>query len=223
MPRMLPEGAPASLLAVTPFGERSATNAQAALDELETEKGVPEASVDPAGAPFYKRSSGLWYTTPHATSATLAAVLDRLYVVSFHTDEAVTLDRIAGVVTGAIASGVLRLGAYLMAGGRPTALIADYGTVEASLGSPTLKEIIISQAISRGTIGLGCVAQVAAPTVRSVTSRYDSTLGSATAADISSVTVYGAFYQDGVSGALPDPFVIGGLATIIPKIMVRVQ
>jgi hypothetical protein len=147
-------------------------------------------------------------------------VANRLYYSPFYVRANQTFDRIQIYVKTAAGTNA-RLGIYNMAGGVPTTLVLDCGTV--STASTGAKEIIISQNLTVGQYAL-CAVFDSTPTVVTLSieeaSFADEQLG--TKGDITDGFGYGG-YKTHTFGALPSPF--GGVTaedeSTIPLIGMR--
>lgn len=116
-----------------------------------------------------------------------------------------TLDRTGVLLTTAAGSSAVRIGLYEDDDGLPGTLVADFGTVATTSGTG-VREITISQAVTRTRYWACVVAQGGSPTVRSgggVVLPYS--LGDATAATFDTASFFYVYTQSGVSGALPTP------------------
>lgn len=227
MPKHLITGTTADQIAFTPFGDLSAMSAGAALRELDTEKAPPGDPLAPTAPPFYKRVPGFYYTVPGIGKGALSTpTLDRLYLLkAWPTDELVTVDRIFAQVTSLVPGAVLRLGIYSLAGGRPSTLILDAGTIDGAAGGTSAKEIAIGQVLDRGAYSLACAVQGGVPGVRSVAAGAGGTgglFGSSTLATVVSTNSYVAWYVDGVSGSLPASVTPTNLTDPAPLVGLRV-
>ena len=114
--------------------------------------------------------------------------------------ENMTIDRIGIEVTTAAASSTIRLGLYEDNAGVPGDLIADFGTV--STATTGVKELTVSQAVSKGRVFAAWVPSNSALNVRRISNGWNLLQYTATkedALDPSSVH----WQQSGVTGALP--------------------
>jgi hypothetical protein len=153
--------------------------------------------------------SGRYYS-PGSSRATNTPTLDQLNAIPIIIPRAVTLDRIAVEITTLGAAGaVVRLGCYTDNDGIPDALIADFGTVDAT--TTGVKEITISQTVNPGILWLARASQGATSAQRSFSETpfpepADSAVPSGTSANT-------AYNDNGIAGALPANFTIDGMKT----------
>lgn len=203
------------------------TNALAGKQAL-SEKGQPGGYADyddTQGALSDKAAKGQSLYLPawvagryYGVGATLRASAIPAEASAVYTPLAVpadsSIDRIAvDVITAGGAGAVMRLGLYNDNGtGRPGTLLLDAGTVDVS--TTGTKEIIVAQALSAGLIWMVAVVQGAAatrPTMRSHAQGFVASIHGNNAIDILEVAY--AYFQGGVSGALPDPAAITGVSS----------
>lgn len=122
------------------------------------------------------RVSGLYYggfPTWGAGMGNSVVTLNKLYATEYMVGDTCTFDQIAVACLG-VASSTTRLGAYEDAGGRPGALIGDYGTVDcATLGFKTI-DISLTK---KGKIWLVAVGQGTAPQLRCINSFGNPNIG----------------------------------------------
>lgn len=147
--------------------------------------------------------SGVYYG-PTATAVTSANALplNRLYCMPLHLAQDTTLDRIGVEVDVAAGSSTIRLGVYDDDGnGYPGARLLDAGTVDST--STGLKQITISLAVPAGLVWVGAVAQGGTPSIHRLSGR---ALPVGLHSFVGGATVYNAWLQDSVSGALPASF-----------------
>lgn len=130
--------------------------------------------------------------------------------LAFCVSRAATIDRVAtDVAVAAGAGGLLR--AYLSTAasatdGRPSALVADFGTIAADDGTGLHQWTALSQAVSSGQLYvLTVAAQVAGCTLRT-TETTDPRVTLAAAASITGTVAAGAYTRTGVTGAAPNPW-----------------
>jgi hypothetical protein len=133
---------------------------------------------------------------------TRTMVQDRMYLIPIIVPEKLTVTRIGINVSTAQPSSTIRLGIYEYGSdGHPEALVVDAGTVDSS--STGEKEITISQSLY-GNYLLAAVCDTASVTVRAQNVSYvqgDDIFGFS----VASARVYNAWYENSVTGALPDP------------------
>jgi hypothetical protein len=140
------------------------------------------------------------YAYGHMSNTTLAMVLNRLYFNPILLPQATDVDQITVTIeTAGTAGSVVRLGIYLPGtDGAPDALLVDAGTIDGT--STTTQSITIDETVS-GLVYLSAVAQVAAPTIRAISSanipEYSAVRATLTLASRD------VFTQNSVSGALP--------------------
>lgn len=149
-----------------------------------------------------------WGYGYNATSATIAAVADRLYGTGFVVGEEDTFTRI-GIEVTTLSAGNARLGIYRLEPDMTTAaLILDAGTVDT--GTTGLKEVTISQLLAPGFYVLAVVFS-ATPTVRIMSSSSRFTYQWHGSDDVDGTLQPTQFYRSFTYGALPNPF--GGTIT----------
>lgn len=161
------------------------------------------------------------YAVPPTGQTNTAVALNSLRAYPVQIRRRTTLDRIGISVTTGQASGVVRLGAFRDDGsGRPGALIADFGTVDASAtATPT---ITINQTLEPGRVWLAGVSQGSAspPTVQV----NNGALPGITAASISEAAAnLNGYEMTGVTGALPSAFTVGAAIAASHRVLVRVS
>lgn len=165
------------------------------------------------------QASGRYYGPSVDISAgTLAAVINRLWVVPFEVGATTRYDRIATEVTTVGTTGNLgRLGIYGTVNGLPSNLILDADTFDATvLGAA---EKVIDVTLNPGLYWLGFVSQVGvAANIRALGSAASRYVGH-TANPLSNS--YKSYRVDAVSGALPNPFGTPVADTTAPKIFMR--
>jgi hypothetical protein len=138
--------------------------------------------------------------TPHGGRTTAAFAQNLVQYHPFWVPSAVTFDRIGVEVTTGLASTTVRLGIYNAAGGIPTSLVADYGTV--SSVSNAHVDITISQALAAGLYFHAVCMQGAFGTMNLRVSNTFAGLAQNATTFLASFgnTIY---KQTGVTGALP--------------------
>jgi hypothetical protein len=107
--------------------------------------------------------SGQFYR-PQGSQGAVSATLNTVYYAQIFIPVTTTFDRIA-IKTGSTFSGTasIRLGIYANTNGKPSTVVADYGTVSATTAS-TVSPITISQSLTAGFYWLAAVMQSAAST-----------------------------------------------------------
>ena len=126
---------------------------------------------------------------------------DTMYLVPIFISESFTIDRIAVEVTTSAASATVRLGLYSSVDSVPSALIADFGTVDAS--TTGVKELTISQALTKGLIwGAYVCSNSSSVRLRQISDGHQMLTFPSTAAQAFDTIGY---TQTGVTGALPNP------------------
>lgn len=182
-----------------------------------------EAGVDTSAPPV----TGRWYRRSLANGLTTGTrgldILDSVRILL----GAGTLDRIAAKHEASpTASEVLRLGIYIDDEGRPGSLLLDAGTIDLSTATG-IKSITISQSIVAGYYWLASVRQGPTNTATMTTAAGDlqkagvESWDEVAAADLGCIPVMA---QTSVSGALPNPFVVGftlGHEGTMPIVAVR--
>lgn len=137
-------------------------------------------------------------TSLAASTGGATAAIARFVPIAIAED--MTIDRIGIEVTTAAATATIRLGLYEDNAGAPGDLIADFGTVSAT--TTGVKEITISQAVSKGRVFAAWVPTTNSLNVRRISNGWNLLQYTATkedALDPSGVH----WHQSGVSGALP--------------------
>jgi len=126
---------------------------------------------------------------------------DTMYLVPIFISDSFTIDRIAVEVTTAAATATVRLGLYSSVDNVPSALIADFGTVDAS--TTGVKEKTISQAVTKGLVWAAYVcSNSSAVRLRQIGDGYQMLTFPSSAAQAFDQIGY---TQTGVTGALPNP------------------
>lgn len=148
--------------------------------------------------------SGFWHGLPvWGSNATANVPAGRMFALPFWPGRTCTLTALAGNVTLALVGGNLRMGLYASDGVLPTTLVADYGTVSAGLTgirtitglSTPVRPVLYYLVIGRqgGVLNLGL-------TTRATTDPIISESAPTGTAHLN------AYYQDGITGALPGTF-----------------
>lgn len=169
---------------------------------------IEVASPGPQGAvPYLDFVSGQYYRPQGSQTGAATATLNVVYYSQIFIPRTTTFDRIA-IKSGSNFSGtgVVRLGIYATSNGKPSTLIADYGTVSVTALS-TVYTITINQTLPTGFYWLAAVMQTAATTSTFSGNAgniaayqnyqnlpYDPTMGTG--------SVITGYNQAGVSGAL---------------------
>lgn len=177
-------------------------------------------SLVAATPPAFATTLGEWHA-PGATFGTSATLgFGTLRVAAYYISQACTVAQAAAEITAAGTAGnVLRLGIYADSGGKPGALVADWGTIAADAVAGFAKVTGLSTALAPGLYWVGGVVQGATtqPTVRTIaSSQYAGSLGSA---DPAIGTVFGAgWFVTGVTGALPGSFGAAAATGAAPRV-----
>jgi hypothetical protein len=172
--------------------------------------------------------SGQFYR-PQGSQGNVTPNINRVSYCQIFIPVATTFDRIA-IKTGSTFSGtgcVVRLGIYQNANGKPSTLLADYGTVSPTIAS-TVSSITISETLNAGFYWLAAVVQTAA----SVTTTFSGNAGNIAAYQtyqnlpydpaMTTGSVITGYTQDGVSGALPATAVpVATIGTVAPVAFIR--
>lgn len=148
--------------------------------------------------------SGSWHSVPpHGSTSNANVPVNRMFALPFWPGRAATLTGMAANVTLALVGGNLRMGLYASDGVLPTTLVADYGTVGAGiLGirsitglSTAVRPVLHYLVIGRqgGLVNLGLTTRAS----------WDPIISETTPVIASNLNAY---YQDGISGALPATF-----------------
>jgi hypothetical protein len=161
---------------------------------------------DPRLADAFTRRSGYYYVgAPMSAGSNGTITTNRLYAIPFFVGSSTSFDRIA-IISIAVANSSVRLGIYADSNGKPGALILDAGTVATT--STANATITINQTLS-GLVWLVAVSQGASATsCARMNILLNSFVGSTDPLNLFTGTYY---YQDSISGALPDPW--GATAT----------
>jgi hypothetical protein len=159
------------------------------------------------------------------TTATLAA--SRLLLVPLWIPEAISIDQLAAEPTatgGATASLLMCLYSSNSTTGRPASPVVN-ASIDTSTGQATGDRTgSVSASLSAGLYFIGGVAQGAngaTPTYRTISLASWTLPSSAASSFVGSNTPQFAYYQDSVSGSLPDPFVPAGTTTTCPVVRIR--
>lgn len=205
----------------TPAGAQAKADAALGAANTYTDDAVDNATSGAARS-FV---SGRYYDAGHGSNLGVGAmdVLNQAMARSFPVDQATSFDRIGIVITAlATAGGVMRLGIYADNAGVPGALVVQTAALPTD-SSNNLNEAIISASLTPGMYWLVGVFQVASPNMR----RFLASGGGDP--NVGTDDPFGdggspfmAYVQNGVSGALPDPFVVHDVKTgVAPRIFVR--
>jgi len=152
-------------------------------------------------------------------SANSAFAANKLWAVPFAIGETTTFTRIGAQVASIPAAGAARLGIYNMAGGVPTSLVLDAGTIDVSTTGE--KEITISQTLDAGFYCLALVGN-ATPTLIKIENTADADFGSFIMGGASGSGFIDGFSVSHTYGALPDPFGTPALeASGVPLLWLR--
>lgn len=118
------------------------------------------------GAYGVKSRAGYYMRPPGLNNGNQTLTQNELIAVPLMVPAAMTVDRIGCYVGTAAASSTVRLGIYAADGTSdgPGTLILDAGTIDSS--GTGVREITISQALSKGLVWLACVAQGGAPAIQ---------------------------------------------------------
>jgi hypothetical protein len=164
----------------------------ASLVALRTTLGLVEGM---AAVPVNNR-----YIGPTGARTTLAMALNRLYSMPIWIANRVHVSGLAVEVTTAVATSIIRPGVYGRgASNLPGAKLVEGPTIDASVIGR--RDVAVDLTLERGLYFVGCAAQVAAPTVRSLSSPVYS-LASLSPEGTAPILAY---TNNAVSGALPDP------------------
>jgi hypothetical protein len=164
--------------------------------------GLPLTLGPPANVPVV--ASTRWHGLPaYGATGTANVPVNRMFALPFWPGRACTLTAMAANVTLALVGGNLRMGLYASDGALPSTLVADYGTVPASLTGirlitglstpvrPVLHYLVIGR--QGGLVNLGLTTRL---TWDPITSETAPTI----------TGTLNCYYTDGVSGALPASF-----------------
>lgn len=150
---------------------------------------------------------GEWWTQPHGAIAVVGlSVGYLLYEPLWIPDDPTAIDGIAVEVTTLGTGSLVRLGLYLPdASNKPGAQIVDGGTVSAASTGIKGLTVALSAVIPNSLVYVGVVAQVAACSVRRVSTESLWSMGipSETITDVFRANTTIGYYQPGVTGALP--------------------
>lgn len=113
------------------------------------------------------------YLQSEGPASSLVLTADRLYYIAVLVPEARTLSEVLVEITGSgTVNSVIRLGLYSSdANGRPSARVADFGTVDGTTAPGFIAKTGLSSALTRGVYWLGVVGQgspATQPTVRAL-------------------------------------------------------
>lgn len=147
------------------------------------------------------------YYSPRGSRGAFATVQDRLTIIRFPVPKSQRFVRIGVEVTVAAAGSVIRLGTYQIgSNGVATAITLDAGTIDSSTAGA--KELVIDIVSLGGVIGLGAVAQGGRPTVRTITGGGADDVGSGSLRSATLSNPNTGFYMSGITGSLPEIFVM---------------
>lgn len=160
-------------------------------------------TIGPEGNLPVVRSTA-WHALPaYGAQGTANVPVNRMFAIPFWPGRTCTLTAMAGNVTLALVGGNLRMGLYASDGVLPTTLVADYGTVTAGVTGirsitglstavrPVLHYLVIGR--QGGVVNLGLTTRTSWDPIVSETSP-------------TIANNFNAYYQDGISGALPASF-----------------
>lgn len=210
---------------VTP-GPSWASSLNAAITAVNADVERRELSMYPAGF-----TSTHWYGSPApATVSTGALTLNMMYATPIFVTKPCAISKIAVEVTTLAASSLLRLGVYQNVLSVPNGLnmpdylLFDAGTIS---GATTgVKEIDVSASShtfpTAGLYWLTCVAQTAAPTVRTITGHQPPVSRNT----FDGASLLTAYTKTGITGALNARWGDGGgagesVGTVAPRIMIQ--
>lgn len=199
----------------------------ATLDQVRMKSSGPYSFSIFAGQRFNDYSTGRWYPLQIGAPNTANATVSRAFTNPFVVPRQASLSGIAYEVSTAwsTATGNVRVGIYDDDGGRmPTNLIADYGTIAATVG---IKVVTTSTILQPGMYWIVAVNQGGSGTTtgqfRGVTGIHDY-IGDPSATPSSSFFngSLNCYYSDtGFTGALPSTFgAVAGIA-LGPRFAVR--
>lgn len=159
--------------------------------------------------------SGRWYFNIGTGSSTLGLTQSSLRCSPVPVPNAATIDRIwLWITTPGEAGSKVRSGIYADDGtGRPGPLVADLGQVDGTISGAAQTPTITAVFSRRAQYWECVVAQscpVTCPTMRTYANTpWSADSGTATPGDVNGT----GFTMGGVTGALPNPFVVGSVAT----------
>jgi hypothetical protein len=149
-------------------------------------------------------ASTRWHGLPvYGGNGTANVPVDRMFALPFWPGRACTLTAMAANVTVALVGGNLRMGLYASDGVLPTDLVADYGTVAATVTgirtisglSTVVRPVLHYLVIGRQGIGLNLGLTTRAT--------WDPIISETTPSGSANLNCY---YRDGISGSLPATF-----------------
>lgn len=165
-------------------------------------EGAPLRLNGGANVPVVRSTA--WHNLPGYGNAASINIPDgRLYALPFWPGRACTLTGVAANVTLALLGSAMRMGVYSSDGVLPTTLLADYGTVAATLTG--IRSITALSTPIRPVLHYLVIGRQGAGLTLSVSSRSSwDPIVSDTTPTISANT--NTYYRDGVGGALPASF-----------------
>jgi hypothetical protein len=166
-----------------------------------------------------------WYLPPPCTTVAQLATVAQMRMHPLVLTQPQTLDQliIETTVAGS-ATAVTRLGVYASAAnGQPGALLLDAGTVDSTV-TPAVLTKGITLALAAGVYWLAAVTQGAPAT--GPTYRCNSGVLPGIQGETAAVAMFGSlngYYQNSVTGALPDPAVPAAALTTSIRVIVRIS
>lgn len=179
------------------------------------------------GTRFADYATATWYMVQNGSANTANANVSRAFTNPFVLPRKATLSGIAYEISTAwgTAAGNTRLGIYNDDGGRqPTALVADYGTVAATVG---IKAVTVSTVLNPGMYWIVAVNQggSGSPTgqFRSVSGEHEfiGDVGSTPGSSFFNGSLNSYYSDTGFTGALPSTFGAVAGITLGPRFAVR--
>lgn len=158
------------------------------------------------------------YAIPPLAQGNVAVTLNSFRAYRLRVSRSTTFDRVGLYISTGQSGATVRMGIYSDDGNnRPSSLIVDFGTVDASSsGNVTLT---ISQTLAAGTYWVGGVSQgTTAPTVNANTGAAEG-ITAATPSDAAQ-TLCG-YEMINVSGSLPALFTVNAAAPNTPRVLLR--
>lgn len=159
-------------------------------------------------APLYPPAVGDWFAPPYATSFANATTLSQLMYVPIWIPEDVSeINGLAMESTGNAVGGFARVGLYLPhpTTGRPNALVVDAGALSADALGIKPFDIPATAVTPNSLAYVGVVSQTVTFAMKFITGEWLKAMGlpTATLFDLFRGTSAFAFYEAGVTGALP--------------------
>lgn len=145
-------------------------------------------------------SPGRYTTVPCIRTSPLTVTTNRATYVPYLLRRRARFDRIGVVHVNTQSAHFARLGIYGSTADAPGALVLDAGTIDLST-APAFKEITINQTLAPGLYWLAAVKQGGSQASEGMGSTHP--LPFALPVTTGGSAVGGAYYEDGVSGALP--------------------